>query len=206
MNVKQRGGLLLFFLVSFFFTGLAQTNEVILAGFVRDSVSGETLIGTNILLYKDSITAAQSPFRGVATNNYGFYAIPKLTRGIYYLIARNIGYKISVQEINISISNGRVQNDINMIPENIKLKEVIVEGKKKPEVNASTIDLNTDIIKQLPSLSGEVDLFKILQTLPGVKSGGELSSGLYVRGGSPDQNLTLLDGVIIYNPDRKSVV
>ena len=202
MKLFKTGGIVLFLIVTFFVTNKAQTNEVILAGFVRNSVSGETLIGTNILLYKDSLTASQVPFRGVATNNYGFYAIPKLTRGRYYLIARNLGYKISVQEINISISNGRVQNDINMIPENIKLKEVIVEGKKKPAVNASTIDLNPDIIKQLPSLSGEIDLFKILQTLPGVKAGSELSSGLYVRGGSPDQNLTLLDGVIIYNPSH----
>ncbi|MFZ0454598.1 MAG: carboxypeptidase-like regulatory domain-containing protein, partial [Ignavibacteriaceae bacterium] len=125
MKFFKAGGIILFLLVSFFATNQAQTNEVILAGFVRDSVSGETLIGTNILLYKDSITANKAPFRGVATNNYGFYAIPKLTKGRYYLIARNISYKISVQEINISISNGRVQNDINMIPENIKLKEVI---------------------------------------------------------------------------------
>ncbi len=202
MNAYKTGGLALLLLFNIFTTVTAQTNEVILAGFVRDSLSGETLIGTNILLYKDSITAGQPPFRGVATNNYGFYAVPKLTKGRYFLIARNIGYKISVQEINISISKGRVQNDVNMLPENIKLKEVIVEGKKKQEINASTIELNPDIIKQLPSISGEVDLFKILQTLPGVKAGSEISSGLYVRGGSPDQNLTLLDGAIIYNPSH----
>ena len=198
----RTAGFLLLFLAAFSNGSPAQINDVILAGFVRDSVSGETLIGTNILLYKDSVSAGLPPFRGVATNNYGFYAIPKLTKGIFYLIARNIGYKLSVQKITISISKGRVQNDIKMLPENIKLKEVIVEGKKKQEVNASTIDLNPGMIKQLPSISGELDLFKILQTLPGVKGGSEISRGLYIRGGSPDQNLTLLDGVIIYNPSH----
>ncbi len=200
MRIKKTGGIFLILLFILSLNIFAQINDVIITGFARDSVSGETLIGTNILLYKDSITVNEPPFRGVATNNYGFYAIPKLNKGIYFLIARNIGYRISFQKINITITKGRLQNDVNMIPENIKLQEVVVEGRKKQDINASTIELNPDILKQLPSISGEVDLFKILQTLPGVKIGSEISNGLYVRGGSPDQNLTLLDGVIVYNP------
>ena len=202
MKNHKTSKIFLLFIFVFSLKITAQINEVIITGFVRDSVSGETLIGTNILLYKDSVTINQSPFRGRSTNNYGFYAIPKLSKGTYYLIARNIGYKISIQKIDVDISNGKVQNDINLIPENIKLKEVLVEGKKKQEINASSIEINPDILKQLPSLSGEADLFKVLQTLPGVKTGSEISSGLYIRGGSPDQNLTLLDGVIVYNPSH----
>ncbi len=180
----------------------AQTGEVIISGFVRDSSSGETLIGTNLLLYKDSLSLKRAPYRGAATNAYGFYALPKLSTGTYFLIVRNIGYKTIIREINIAISKGRVRADFEMMPENINLQEVIVEGKKKQGVNSSTIDISSDLLKQLPSLSGEIDLFKILQMLPGVKVASEMSNGLYVRGGSPDQNLTLIDGVIDYNPSH----
>src|SRR5687768_8758819 len=62
-----------------------------------------------------------------------------------------------------------------------------------------TIDVPIEQIKALPALLGEVDVFKVLQLLPGVQSGTEGSSGLYVRGGGPDQNLILLDGVPVYN-------
>ncbi len=177
-------------------------NDINISGFVRDSVSGESLIGTNLLLYKDSVNVKQLPYRGVASNNYGFYAITNLTKGIYYLIARNIGYKTSEQKIIITRKSGRLQNDIYLIPVNIKLKEIVVEDKKKQDVNISSVDLNPDMLKQLPSLSGESNMFKVLPTLPGVKVESEISNGLYIRGGSPDQNLTLLDGVIIFNPSH----
>ena len=74
-----------------------------------------------------------------------------------------------------------------MIPEDIQLPEVIVKDKKRSEINTSTIDVNPNLLKQLPSLSGEVDLLKTLQLLPGVKVANEISNGIYVRGGSPDQ-------------------
>ena len=202
MKSKRLIRFIFFFFSLLTTSNLAQTDNINITGFVRDSVSGETLIGTNILFYKDSISTARPPFTGVASNNYGFYVIPKLSKGTYFLIARNIGYRTLVQKIILSVDKKRIQNDINLIPENIKLEEVLVEGKKNENLNTSTIDINPDILKQLPSISGEVDVFKILQTLPGVKIGSEISNGLYVRGGSPDQNLTLLDGVIIYNPSH----
>jgi len=177
-------------------------NDIDILGFVRDSVSGESLIGTNLLLYRDSISINQSPFRGVATNNYGYYAFTNLSNGVYFLITRNIGFKTSEQKIVLSRKSGRLQNDIYLIPQDIKLKEIIVEDRKQQNVDISSISVNPDIIKQLPSLSGEANMFKVLPTLPGVKVESEISNGLYVRGGSPDQNLTLLDGVIIFNPSH----
>ncbi|HKI77340.1 MAG TPA: TonB-dependent receptor [Ignavibacteriaceae bacterium] len=182
--------------------GLSQNTNITISGFVRDSTSGEALIGTNILLYKDTLNMDSTPYRGAASNTYGFYALPKILPGNYYLIARNIGYKTLISKINVDINSGRVQYDFMLAPESINLREVIVQGEKKDESISSTIDVNPEILKSLPSLSGEVDLFKILQMLPGVKAENELSNGLYVRGGSPDQNLTLVDGAIIYNPSH----
>lgn len=185
-------------------TVFAQSGNVTVSGFVRDSGSGEALIGTNILLYKDSLALKYPPFAGAATNTYGFYALPGLSEGTYYIIVRNIGYKTIIRKITVTVEEGRVQYNFNMTPENIKLQEVIVEGKKQPEINPSTIDVSPALLKQLPSLSGEIDLFKILQLLPGVKVASEISNGIYVRGGSPDQTLTLVDGVIDYNPSHLS--
>ena len=188
---------------AFFFVAsnlFAQSGKVIVSGFVNDSTSGEALVGTNLLVYKDSIDTNHPPFSGASTNNYGFYAIPALSRGSYIIVVRNIGYKTHIEKLKIAITQGRVQLNFTMIPENINLHEVVVEGKKKEEVISSSIDINPDILKRLPSLSGEMDLFKILQTLPGIKVANDISSGLYVRGGSPDENLTLVDGVIVYNP------
>lgn len=83
------------------------------------------------------------------------------------------------------------------------LKEVVIEGERSDPIQERTqmgsINVPIREIKNLPALMGEVDIFKVIQLLPGVQSGSEGTSGLYVRGGSPDQNLILLDGVPVYN-------
>ena len=201
MNTKKKYVLVILFFI--FLTSLdvfAQTGATIVSGFITDSTSGEALIGSNILLYKDSISTNQPPFTGTSTNNYGFYALPNLKQGFYYLIARNVGYKTQIKRINVTTQGGHSQIDFKLVMENIRLQEVIVEGKKKSEPLSSTIDIDPSILNKLPTMSGKVDLFRILQSLPGIKVASDISSGLYVRGGSPDENLTLIDGVIVYNP------
>lgn len=85
-----------------------------------------------------------------------------------------------------------------------RTQEVTVSANREEKASqyTNTMTLSTEFLKQMPAIGGEVDVFRVLQLMPGVKSVGELSSGLYVRGGSPDQNLTLLDGVIVYNPSH----
>ena len=83
------------------------------------------------------------------------------------------------------------------------LEEAVVTGEEfnkiEDQVQMSKVEIPIDQIKRLPAIGGEVDLLRVLQLMPGVQSGGEGTSGLYVRGGSPDQNLMLLDGVPLYN-------
>lgn len=201
MNINKTSRFVLFFFIILTpLSVFSQIGVTIVSGFITDSISGEALIGSNILLYKDSINTNQSPLRGTSTNNYGFYALPNLKEGLYYIIARNVGYKTKVKEVHIAKQEKSIQINFELVSENIKLQEVIVEGKKLGEPISSTIDINPDILHKLPSMSGKVDLFRILQTLPGIKVASDISSGLYVRGGSPDENLTLVDDVIIYNP------
>jgi len=201
--MKKRNILILFVLLTSSLLNhisLAQNVSVTISGLITNKITGDPLIGTNILLYRDSISIDNPPFRGSSSNTYGFYAIPKINEGKYIIVFRNLGYKTVIEEININISRGTLNLNIKMPPEDLELDEVVISGKKEKISNISTIDIAPEILQYLPSLSGEIDLFKTLQTIAGVKTASELSSGLYIRGGSPDQTLTLVDGVILYNP------
>jgi len=192
--------LLLFFIVLLTPNLFSQGQGITISGFVRDSTTGEALIGTNILVYKDTIDTNNPPYQGTTTNTYGFYAIPKLPLGNYYIIVRNIGYVPIIDKIKVNSANKNVQINFKAVSESIQLNEVVIEGKREAKPITSTIEVNPDILTKLPTLSGEADLFKALELLPGIKVESDISNGLYIRGGSPDQNLTLVDGAIVYNP------
>ncbi len=175
-------------------------KDYIISGFVKDAITGESLVGTNVLLYKDSIDINSPPSTGCATNRFGYFVIPSLQNGNYYLIVRHLGYRTYITNVTLD-GNKKVENlSIELNPENIKLEEVIVKGEKTEKTLTSTIDISPELLSKLPTLTGETDLFKSLELLPGISKASEISNGLYIRGGSPDQTLTLVDGVIVYNP------
>ncbi len=183
------------FLISFLllictFHSKAQDNYTI-NGVVKDSLSGETLIGVTLKF----TTATQS---GTSTNAYGFYSY-KLNPGDYNLSVSYVGYRSINRKISI---NSDIRLDFNMTPENI-LEEVVISSEKRNDnvVNAQmgVAKINLSEIRNVPVLFGERDILKTLQLLPGIKSAGEGNSGFYVRGGSIDQNLILLDEAPVYN-------
>jgi hypothetical protein len=183
------------FLISFLllictFHSKAQDNYTI-NGVVKDSLSGETLIGVTLKF----TTATQS---GTSTNAYGFYSY-KLNPGDYNLSVSYVGYRSINRKISI---NSDIRLDFNMTPENI-LEEVLISSEKRNDnvVNAQmgVAKINLSEIRNVPVLFGERDILKTLQLLPGIKSAGEGNSGFYVRGGSIDQNLILLDEAPVYN-------
>jgi hypothetical protein len=183
------------FLISFLllictFHSKAQDNYTI-NGVVKDSLSGETLIGVTLKF----TTVTQS---GTSTNAYGFYSY-KLNPGEYNLSVSYLGYRSINRKISI---NSDIRLDFNMTPENI-LEEVVISSEKRNDnvVNAQmgVAKINLSEIRNVPVLFGERDILKTLQLLPGIKSAGEGNSGFYVRGGSIDQNLILLDEAPVYN-------
>lgn len=161
-----------------------------LSGHVQDAVSGEQLLGATVW--------CEDTEEGVAANIYGFYSLT-LPEGKHNIIVTYIGYTPQRFEIDLSTN---IKMDLNLIA-GTKLKEAVVSAeslnKIEEQVQMSKMEIPIDQVKRLPAIGGEVDLLKVLQLLPGVQSGGEGTSGLYVRGGSPDQNLMLLDGVPLYS-------
>lgn len=185
-NVLLSSFLLLFCSLS----SIAQENYTI-NGLVKDSLSGETLIGVTLKFTASTQT-------GTSTNAYGFYSY-KLSPGEYNLSVSYIGYRSINRKISI---NSDTRLDLNMMPDNI-LEEIVISSEKRNDnvVNAQmgVAKINLNEIRNVPVLFGERDVLKTLQLLPGIKSAGEGNSGFYVRGGSTDQNLILLDEAPVYN-------
>lgn len=169
-------------------------QKVTISGYVEDASSGEKLIGCNIY-HKPS----QS---GTVTNNFGFYSITLDQAETIQLEISYIGYTLNTLKLKGDVSQSvNVKMKGEVVFEEI---EIIASKDKKieNETQMSTIDVPILQIKKIPALMGETDVLKALQLLPGVQSGGEGQAGLYVRGGSPDQNLILLDGVPVYNANH----
>lgn len=194
---------LAYLLVSIFlFSGsmIAQEETSAISGIVSEKSSGENVIGVPVAIYKDT-TGNAKPIRGAMSNKFGFFSIPKVKHGEYFLVVSGVGYKDYVKKIKVS---GDLTHNVQLEIKEYLADEVVVtaERLKDPVNRISSVDIKSDFVLKMPSLGGEADVFRTLQLLPGVKQSNELSSGLYVRGGSPDQNLVLLDGVIVYNPSH----
>lgn len=161
-------------------------------GYITDSTSGETLLLANIALLEIN--------RGVSSNTSGYYSLTNIPPGTYTMIASYIGYRRFERTITLESAQS-LRLNIEMIPESTQLEDLVVESdrEKEEQRNIGTSQITTALIKQLPSVL-EPDVFRSVQLLPGVKAASDFSSGLYVRGGSPDQTLILLDQTTVYNP------
>lgn len=168
---------------------LARAQKVTISGYVTERRSGETIPGA--IVYVSKLNT------GTATNAFGFYSLT-IPADSADLTISTVGHAAAHLRLVL-----RKDTAINIQLESAsELKEVVVSGKKDAvqyRTLMSSIDLPVETIKSLPAFLGEVDIMKAIQLLPGIQAGSEGSSGIYVRGGSPDQNLILLDGVPVYN-------
>lgn len=179
-----------------------QIRDYSISGFINDSISGEALIGVNILVYKDSINPKSDFFYGTSSNNFGFYILSNLPAGNYFVIYSYMGHKTLIKEFSLKENENYFDENVLLHPVTYSLEEIIIEGKKNRIKTNSEIEISPELLKNLPSFTGEIDLFRALQMLPGVNKASELSNGLYLRGGPLDQTLTLVDGAIVYNPSH----
>ena len=165
----------------------------VISGFVVDAESSESLVGATV--------SAPDLGIGTTTNRYGFFSLSVPADSVR-LVVSHVGYL--PHTLNLTLTDDlRLNIELNPEATTLDEMEVIAVGESSVEaVQMSLIKLPIGTIRALPVLAGETDVFKSLQLLPGVQSGREGTSGLYVRGGSPDQNLVLLDGVTVYNPSH----
>jgi hypothetical protein len=188
--MKNRYFLLILLLTASFLPALAQKN-VSLSGYVKDALSGETLIGAAIYVNEAK--------QGGITNAYGFYSL-SVPPGSYSVRVSYMGYLTQTQQVNL-LENKAL--DFSMQPQGSAIEEVVITDRRKDEnvqgTQMGTVTLSTETIKKLPVVFGESDILKAIQLLPGVQSAGEGNAGFYVRGGGPDQNLVLLDDAVVYN-------
>jgi len=171
----------------------SQAQSYTISGFVSDAKSGEKLIYASV--YDENSET------GSITNEYGYFSLV-LKKPDVKLVVSYVGYNPYEKSLSLS---GNLKLDVVLDPV-ITLGEVLVTDKKAEEMvkssQMSKIEIPVQKIQNLPVLLGEADVMKTIQLMPGVQSGQEGASGIYVRGGGPDQNLILLDGVPVYNTDH----
>ncbi len=169
----------------------SEDGKVTISGYVKDSKSGETLIGATIAV-KEKGTGTQS-------NSYGFYSI-SLPPGNYTLVYSYLGYQSITKTVDLSKS---IKLDIELSETGKQLDEVVITGErpdknvKSMEMSVAKLDIST--IKKIPALLGEVDVIRSILLLPGISTVGEGASGYNARGGGVDQNLALIDEAPVYN-------
>ena len=162
-----------------------------LTGNIKDSKTGEPLIGSSVYI--------DNPTIGVSTDQFGRYSL-QLPVGKHKLKVKSLGMK-STQRIILMYSDGIL--NIELSEDVVSLKEVVVQSERNEQVNGlqmGTQKLDIKMMKQIPLALGETDILKVITTLPGVQTVGEGTSGLNVRGGSTSQNLILYNDAFIYNP------
>ncbi|KXK57618.1 MAG: TonB-dependent receptor [Chlorobi bacterium] len=173
----------------------AQQGAASLTGFVSDSATKEKMISATVALRGTTL--------GAITNKQGFFTIKEIPPGTYTVTASFVGYRRVEQELTFAPGESK-RVEFELPPNPVTTKEITVTADdeiERREILVSRVDIPVEQLSQL-RIGGEADIFRSLQYLPGVLTSSQLSSGLYIRGGSPDQNLVLIDGSTVYNPSH----
>lgn len=164
-------------------------QKVTISGYITDKNSSESLISAS--MYETTSG------KGTVSNASGFYSLT-LPAGEINIRYTYVGYKPEYRKLTV-----RKDTMINVsMSGSTELSEITLYSARETGVKGSqmgAVEIPAGQIKSIPTLFGETDVIKALQLLPGVQGGTEGSAGLYVRGGGPDENLLLLDGIPVYN-------
>jgi hypothetical protein len=168
-------------------------NTSSINGFVRNNANGEPISYANVFISNTSI--------GAATNRDGYFVISDIPLGEYEVNVSMIGYAVHKEMVEL-FDGSPVRLEIGMKDQVIEGSEVLVTAERQKferSIESSQISLDIREINSAPAFI-EPDVFRTLQMLPGVQTTSDFSSALYVRGSTPDQNLIMLDGIVVYNP------
>ena len=169
-------------------------QNTILKGFTYDDSNGEVLPYCTIQLMGTSY--------GALSDSKGAFVINKIPNGSYAVKISFLGYNDIIDSIKV-VKDAVITKRYSLTPASTTLDAVQIQGegqRKEQETRTSVISVTPKDMSKLPSIGGQPDFAQYLQVLPGVISTGDQGGQLYVRGGTPVQNMLLLDGVLIYNP------
>ena len=200
-NLQKKNYLCRYVIILILF--FAQTTAIFgqtanISGFVFDQSNLESLIGANIYF--------ENEVYGAVTNNSGYYVIPDLPAGEYVLICSYVGFQDFRQEIVLAVGE-ELNLSIQLEPALLETETVMVTADSERTAlklynkDVSKIEISPKEINNLPAVV-ETDLLRTLQSLPGILPISDYSSEIYVRGGTSDQNLYLIDGADVYNPEH----
>ena len=188
--------LLIFSMVSFLF-GQNKINTTI-SGFVFDEANQEAIIGANVYIEELLI--------GSSTNVSGYYVITDVPAGTNKVQTSYLGYKNEIIHVDVKAGEN-IKLNIFLKEELMETETIVISADSIPiavkmfRADISSIKLAPIQLTAIPQIA-EADLLRSLQTLPGILPLSDFSSALYIRGGTPDQNLYLLDGTDVYNPEH----
>ncbi|MCE6990797.1 TonB-dependent receptor [Dyadobacter sp. CY323] len=170
-------------------------ERITISGFVKEEGSQEQLPGVNVYL-------AGTPY-GAVTNTYGFYSLTVPVSDSATISFSFVGYEKTDHKLSLQ-KNASLSIFLKTINQ---LEEVVVSARRQEDyvsrnVQMSQIEIPIAQLKKVPAFFGEKDVLRILQLMPGVQKGTEGQTGLYVRGGGPDQNLIILDDAVVYNANH----
>ena len=165
-------------------------------GFITDASDGQPLQGVNVLL------TADGELLGAVTDADGIYVISSIPPGTYVFQARYIGFETAIDTLDLVAADSR-QINIVLEEQQAEVGEIVVESEREAgaaRVIAGAQRVRPEDIELIPSPNVSGDLVNYLSAQPGVVSMGDRGGQVFVRGGEPSHNLTLLDGMSIYQP------
>ena len=172
---------------------LAVAQQLDIRGVVTDSATGERIPYANVLL--------KGTGKGAATNSAGFYLIPSVAFGRYELVVSSLGYQQTSKSITVS-GTQTITVNFRLPQQSVEIDEIVVTGRGKAEqldIQTSVHVLDREELKKVP-VAAQGDILRSIQLLPGIVSTSDVNAQFYVRGGSSDQNLIMIDGMRLYNP------
>lgn len=184
----------------------APSTAATLSGFIRDSANREALAFATVIVTPDTTQGvpaggtAAARTTGALSNGEGYYSVPRLAPGRYLVGWQYVGYRFLRDTLEVGLDD--IRKDVLLVPEPLQSEVIEVTAKANEKIQAlqpGFVGLDAKALRRLPAV-GEQDIIRSLQMLPGIQAASDVSTGLYIRGGGPDQTLILLDQIPLYNP------
>ncbi len=176
----------------------AQAQPAVIEGYVRDGETGMPLPGATVTLERHERIEA-----GAVADSAGFYSLMAAREASYLLVTRHVSYTTVV--LSISVRSDTLRQDLSLVPTIVGLEEVeisVTPFQSPSDVSVAITKVSARTVRGLAG-SGE-DVLQALRMFPGVQTSGDYSTQLYIRGGTPDQNLILIDDIEVFSPYQLS--